>query len=97
MSKQFEKAFCQYGAPMGRPSQMKPENFQGKTRCFRVRLVDGDYDDGGAYWGGGGLPVYCARNDSGLFMTTRANSRAEAKVAFQDEAKVINQTIQWVN
>jgi hypothetical protein len=82
---------------MGRPSKMKPENFQGKTRCFRIKMVDGDYDDGGAYWGSGNQPVYCACNDNGLFMSTRANSRAEAKAKFQRLATMINQTIQWVN
>lgn len=38
-----------YGAPMGRRS----DNYlEGKAKCRRVILVDGDYDLGGAYWGG---------------------------------------------
>jgi len=95
MSKQLEKVFSTYGAPMGRPSHMEPENFQGKTRCFHVNLTDG-YDEGGAYWGIS-EPIYCARNDNGLFMTVRANSRAAAKAALQANAKAIGQTIKWVN
>ncbi len=61
---------------MGRPSFGNPV---GKISLFKVRMVDGDYDDGGAYWGGSpSLPLYCARNkDYQNFI--RASSRTEAK------------------
>jgi hypothetical protein len=60
---------------MGRSSYGEPH---GKVSLFRVKLVDGDYDDGGAYWGGPpSEPLYCARNDE-YRAFIRATSRAEA-------------------
>jgi hypothetical protein len=47
---------------------------------FRVRL-NGDYDDGGAYWGGTpAKSLYCARTSDGCTYRAfvRANSRKEA-------------------
>jgi hypothetical protein len=45
---------------------------------FRVNL-NGDYDDGGAYWGGyPAKPLYCARDKDSYRAFTRANTRAEA-------------------
>lgn len=43
---------CKYGAPMGRRSTL-PDDFNTpiKLHLRRLRLVDGDYDIGGAYWG----------------------------------------------
>ena len=38
------------GAPMGRRSNAIAEGT--RVRLERVRFVDGDYDRGGAYWGG---------------------------------------------
>ena len=49
------------GAPMGRHSDPL-ESLKGKVRLRRVRFVDGDYDKGGAYWGGG-MALWCAWND----------------------------------
>lgn len=46
-----------YGAPMGRRSIH--DNPEAAVTLFRVRFVDGDYDQGGAYWGGGS-PLYAA-------------------------------------
>ncbi len=45
----FSKAYSQYGASMGRPS----EALEGKVKLFQVRLDSGGYDNGGAYWGPG--------------------------------------------
>lgn len=45
------------GAPMGRPSHIAvddPLTFKGPVHIVRLRMVDGDYDTGGAYWGGPG-------------------------------------------
>lgn len=67
----------QYGAPMGRRSD-KPSDLNGrKVKLQRVRFVDGDYDAGGAYWGGG-TPLFCAWDDE-FTVYLRANSREEAK------------------
>lgn len=50
----------------------------------RIKMVDGDYDAGGAYWGGGGQPLYCAWAPAGedtdecrVFL--RANTLDDAK------------------
>lgn len=66
-----------YGAPMGRRSA---PNLEGKCHLQYVPFVDGDYDKGGAYWGGGRYtkPLYCAWNDEGEIYL-RANSREDAK------------------
>jgi hypothetical protein len=72
--KPFEQpVYAKYGAPMGRHGPVP----SGKVRLERVRFVDGDYDKGGAYWGGG-TPLYCAWNDEGA-VYVRAPSREVAK------------------
>jgi len=82
MKKQFEDVPCRYGAPMGRMSFGHPEEAKDKSiELFRVAFVDGDYDDGGAYWGGyPSSPLYCARTGDGSTYRNfaRANSRKEA-------------------
>lgn len=106
--KQFEDVSCKYGAPMGRSEILN--DFSGKVRCFRVRFVDGDYDDGGAYWGRGNryIALYCATkqkgtvtNGDGLLMFTRAFNRMDAKAQFQGKASAIcgknGNTISWIN
>jgi hypothetical protein len=77
--KQFPDVHCKYGAPMGRPSRYEP--IDGKVRLFRVLFYDGDYDDGGAYWGGAPAPpLYCAQDDDGkVQLFVRAPCRAVAK------------------
>jgi len=68
-----------YGAPMGRPSD-PIESFAGRVcRISQVPFVDGDYDAGGAYWGGGGNPVYCV-------YTTTPQRVAYVRAANLDEA-----------
>ena len=45
-----------------------------------MRFIDGDYDLGGAYWGGGDEPLFCAwaeECDARVFV--RAKDRTEAK------------------
>jgi hypothetical protein len=59
----------QYGAPMGRRS----DEITGKVTLASVPFIDGDYDEGGAYWGGG-EPLWCAWNDEGA-LYLRAPSR----------------------
>jgi len=80
----LEKAYNQYGAFMGRPNSL-PDNRNAKARLQlqRLRFVDGDYDVGGAYWGGGSCTyIYCAFGDIeevNARVFVRAVSRAEAK------------------
>jgi hypothetical protein len=76
--KQFEPVSCAYGAPMGRYSIGEPSSCPPSSiSLFRVDLL-GDYDDGGAYWGGyPSAPLYCARGpDYRAF--ARASSRSAA-------------------
>lgn len=90
MTKQFPDVSSKYGAPMGR--RESGDAPKGKIHVFRVRPFDGgDYDDGGAYWGGlTDSPLYCARgssvNGDGFLRFTRAQSRKEAidKMGLQD-------------
>ena len=112
--KQFKNVICKYGAPMGRTESLTDlflNNPSGKVRCFKVRFVDGDYDDGGAYWGRGvnNIALYCATkqkgtvtNGDGLLMFTRAFNRMDAKAQFQGKASAIcgnkkGNTISWIN
>lgn len=77
MGKQFDDVEYRYGAPMGRrhSAGIEPK----RVHVFRVRFVDGDYDDGGAYWGGGS-PLYCVRDCKGgnVQLFYRAKTRREA-------------------
>lgn len=80
MKKQFPDVPAKHGAPMGRRSVGEPGD--KPLKVFKVEMVDGDYDDGGAYWGGGGDPVWCLRGE-GLDgepceRFTRARTRDEA-------------------
>jgi hypothetical protein len=47
------KACSQYGASMGRSNVIAEPDEIIKFHIYRMRMVDGDYDIGGAYWGGG--------------------------------------------
>lgn len=73
-----------YGAPMGRDTI--EDNPAATVTLFRVRMVDGDYDAGGAYWGGGpGVePLYGAiGEDFQCFF--RANNLALARLHLSQE------------
>jgi hypothetical protein len=82
MAKQFEDVSSARGAPMGRASYgalKLPSLPHGSIELFKVRFVDGDYDDGGAYWGGT-TTLYCARSDCGEYREfVRAESRTRAQ------------------
>ncbi len=66
-----------YGAPMGR-QESPVEDFTGPVYLQKVPMVDGDYDEGGAYWGGG-TPLYCAWDGEGNAIYVRAKDSAAAK------------------
>jgi len=66
-----------YGAPMGR--QTIETNPNAKVILFRMTMVDGDYDAGGAYWGGTDTPMYAAIGD-GFRYYFRCQSLTEAKI-----------------
>lgn len=55
------KCHSQYGAPMGRPSYGHGADPTTPFTLRRIRINQGGYDDGGAYWGTGQpLYWYCA-------------------------------------
>lgn len=77
-----------YGAPMGRRNVLPDDTtLFCKLNLVRLRWVDGDYDQGGAYWGGPirNEPVtyiYWAYGDAGEVTAqifVRASNREEAK------------------
>lgn len=65
-----------YGAPMGR--NIRDPHLLGKVSLRRVRLDQGGYDQGGAYWGHG-QPLFCAWNDENPPVYVRATDRDTAK------------------
>jgi hypothetical protein len=71
------------GSQMGRRNELPADtNEPIKLRLEKLRLVDGDYDQWGAYWGGGhgSLPIYCAWNRlRGVTVFVRAQDRVAAK------------------
>jgi hypothetical protein len=72
-------ASSKYGASMGRTDQPPDEETEDLVLYVqRIKFVDGDYDAGGAYWGGGSR-LYCAFNrDCTVMVFLRENSLKEA-------------------
>lgn len=78
---------CSRGAPMGRCNTFDLDPETNDRFCLQaMRMVDGDYDSGGAYWGGwsrehGGMwHAYCCNGhgeEAELFI--RAKTREQAK------------------
>lgn len=80
----LEKAYSMYGADMGRANRLPDNrNAKAKLQLQRLKFVDGDYDVGGAYWGGGcGTYIYCAFGD-----IEEVNARVFVRAADRDGAK----------
>lgn len=74
-----------FGAPMGRRNVLPADtNEPVKLRMVKLRWVDGDYDEGGAYWGSGNgsSDIYYATGDASDVVAkvfVRAVNREEAK------------------
>lgn len=83
----YDNVSSKYGAPMGRHSS---STLTGKCKLQRVPFVDGDYDPGGAYWGGGRdtPPLFCAWDAGGEVIYLRAATRDAAKVALAADHEV---------
>lgn len=78
----LEHVSSKYGAPMGRPNVL-PADPSASVRLHlrKLDMVDGDYDGGGAYWGGGGDPIRVAYDETVLvFVRTRTRYAAKAEV-----------------
>lgn len=65
---------------MGRKNILPVDRYScKKLHLLRLRWVDGDYDEGRAYWGNpGGSWIYWA-TDGNFEMFVRASSRADGK------------------
>ena len=80
-------ASSMYGARMGRPNTFDFSESHNpiKFNLYRMPMVDGDYDQGGAYWGGGNPTIgwmYHAYGEGEKFVQElfiRATSRDKAK------------------
>ncbi len=82
------------GAQMGRGS-CKPEDFVGRVHLEKVPL-DGDYDQGGAYWGaaiGNTPPLFCAWDEEGNTMWLRAADRLQAMEKLPNSVKFFRREI----
>lgn len=79
---------------MGRPNQLPDDvNAPVKLRMERLKWVDGDYDQFGAYWGGGsgdfifyayGTAYHAIKNAEPVSVFVRAYKREAAKVLVQN-------------
>ena len=78
-------ATSRFGAEMGRQDRIDGTSSSSKAPLYLqpVQFVDGDYDSGGAYWGGRN-PLWCAFSaDSTTRIFVRASDRSEAKAEVQ--------------
>lgn len=76
---------CKYGAPLGDSGERGDPDYPYKIYLQRIRMVDGDYDPAGTYWGGGGEPLwgYMEGDAAGLVQVrgfVRAYTRSAAKI-----------------
>lgn len=74
-----------FGSQMGRRNSL-PADFDNpiKLRMVKLKWIDFDYDEFGAYWGRSNDFIYCAWNEDStnpIYIFERANTRQEAKVA----------------
>lgn len=77
------------GAPMGRRTD-NINNFEDmKVNLRRVPLIDGAYDQGGAYWGSPNnlWCAWCESDDQILVTYIRADTRDTAKSQLPDTCK----------
>lgn len=75
----LEKGYSERGADMGRRNQLPADPSQPvKLQLQKLKWVDSDYDQGGAYWGNSGDFIYCAFTE-GVRVFARAKDRDTAK------------------
>jgi len=68
---------CKYGAPMGRNIEMGDGDTEATLTVLPVRLDEGGYDNGGAYWGTG-EPIWHIKSDDGEFDFFRRSFEPQA-------------------
>ena len=86
MKLKLSKGCSKYGAQMGRSNVLPDDKDQSiKLHLVYLPFVDGDYDQGGAYWGyTQGTRIYCAHAglddvDVRVFVRASAWDRNDAK------------------
>jgi hypothetical protein len=85
LAKPVYKACSKYGASMGRKNviAIPVDGTLPKLHLQKLRLVSWDYDTGGAYWGCGGKPLWCAFADAiditPIMVFVRGANREDAK------------------
>lgn len=83
MPEQLSNGSSIRGAQMGRADHITEPDYPVKFHLRPLRWVDGDYDEAGAYWGGGeGNFIFHAWGDGAQEeqeMFTRSYCREEAK------------------
>lgn len=80
---------CKYGAPFGDAGEKGVWDYPYKFYLQRIRMVDGDYDLAGTYWGGGRgtMPLwgYMGEDDEVLVRGfVRAKDRTSAKAYIRE-------------
>ena len=81
-----EPAYSSRCAYMGRGSYADREAIAHSPLHLQRVYLFGDYDAGGAYWGGGGEALYCAFDeDDRVRWYVRSYTREGAKRALHDE------------
>jgi len=89
MKRPLSNVSCKYGAPMGRSNTIPTNIKSAKLYLEKLKWVDGDYDQGGAYWGGGmGDTIYRAYEDD-IEIFVRAKSRVEAKAVVKEDLEAV--------
>lgn len=76
-SKLLPDVSSKYGAPMGRRTIL--DDREAEAVLFEVQMVDGDYDVGGAYWGGSPSPPLFAAIGDGFQVFVRASNWVDAR------------------
>jgi hypothetical protein len=96
MKRALSNVSCKFGAPLGRPNIIPADRLIGKLYLGKLKWVDWDYDEGGAYWGctGRGLNMYRATGETAtnpiepVEIFVRALNRKEAKEKVTDILQV---------
>ena len=89
MPKELSNGSSQRGAQLGRRDHVTEPNHPVKMHLVKLRWVDGDYDQGGAYWGGGmGDNIFHAWGDGAEYeqeLFIRAADRFHARLLVRQQ------------
>lgn len=95
MKLKLSKAYSERGADMGRPNVLPSDPDIANPKLYLRRLkLNGDYDEGGAYWGyTQSTAIYCAAldgyedfaEDINIRVFVRAFNRTHAKMQIKNK------------